>query len=70
MNPDDISRMESAYEEACYICACDMNGLTTEQAEQCDCGHWNCWGCPFGGSEYVQDAYKRDYEASKGVGDE
>ena len=52
-----IAEQESAAEYACLICAVEVNGLTIEQAERCDRGHWNCHGCPFGGSEHVQDAF-------------
>lgn len=50
---------EAAYDAMCYEIATGANGLTQEQADNCDCGHWNCCGCPFGGSEYIRDAYKR-----------
>lgn len=53
-----INDQMDANEAACYECAITVNGLTKEQADNCDCGHWNCCGCPWGGSEYVLDAHK------------
>lgn len=45
-----------ANEAACYAVAI-INGLTQEQADNCDSGKWNCCGCPWGGSEAIRIAY-------------
>ena len=41
-----------AAETACYRIA-EINGLTKEQAENCESGKFNCCGCPWGGIELV-----------------
>jgi len=45
-----ITRQEEENETACLKCA-RANGYTREQAEQCESGHLDCDGCPWGGKE-------------------